>query len=142
MRVVPDASVVLKWMLADSRRERDTELATALMQSALAGELEILLPFHWLAEVVGALARLSPATAVNDTMLLRALDLPTVDDIEVLSRACQIAIDSGQHVFDTLYHAVALESDDAILVTADERYRAKAQKLGCIVALQSWQPIH
>ena len=45
-------------------------------------------------------------------------------------------------MFDTLYHAVALESDDAILVTADERYRAKAQKLGCIVALQSWQPIH
>src|SRR5208282_1664295 len=43
-----------------------------------------------------------------------------------------------QHLFDTLYHAIALEHAGATLVTADRRYREKAENYGNIVALRDW----
>jgi hypothetical protein len=30
-------------------------------------------------------------------------------------------MDLKQHLFDTLYHAVAVETDDALFITADDR---------------------
>lgn len=39
------------------------------------------------------------------------------------------------HLFDTLYHAVALSIPGAVLVTADHRYFARAQPLGQIAWL-------
>lgn len=83
MKVVLDASVILKWLLADPENERFTERATALMQSVIA-------------------------------------------DVDVWQRACTLATETREHLFDTLYHAVALTSDDAALVTADDRYCTKA----------------
>jgi hypothetical protein len=44
------------------------------------------------------------------------------------------------HLFDTLYHAVALSVPGAVLVTADRRYFAKAEHLakspGCLTSLE------
>jgi hypothetical protein len=100
-----DASVILRWLLADPGRERDTERATVLVQAVVAGELEILQPFHWLAEVAAVLARLSPETATDDTLMLSAMEIPTTDEVQVLGRACTLAIDMQHHLFDTLYHA-------------------------------------
>jgi predicted nucleic acid-binding protein len=48
-----------------------------------------------------------------------------------------LAIDLGHHLFDTLYHAVALESE-ACLVTADDRYHRKAEALPGIRHLRDW----
>ena len=48
---------------------------------------------------------------------------------------CELARALGQHVFDTLYHAVALLTPGAMLVTADERYYRKAAAYGSIVLL-------
>jgi predicted nucleic acid-binding protein len=141
VRVVLDASVILKWLLADPGREPDTERATALVRAVVGGELEILQPFHWLAEVAAVLARLSPTTATEDALMLRAMEIPNTDEAEVLRRACRLAIDTGQHLFDTLYHAVALELEDTVLITADERYYTKARATGRILALREWVPI-
>ena len=41
-------------------------------------------------------------------------------------------------MFDTLYHAVALEYEDAVLVTADDRYYANAERYGTIAAMPDW----
>ena len=60
-------------------------------------------------------------------------------DAEVYKRASRIAAQLGQHVFDTLYHAVALEHD-AVVVTADARYLRRASALGGMVALADWVP--
>ena len=49
-------------------------------------------------------------------------------------RAADLAIQYNHHLFDTLYHAVALE-EGATLVTADEAYFAKAGGLGNIQRL-------
>jgi predicted nucleic acid-binding protein len=140
MTLVVDASVVLKWLLRDQANERDTERATELMQSILDGSESVLQPVHWLLEVAAVLARLSPRTAERDLALLQALELPIDESPEVLSRACGLAIETEQHLFDTLYHAVALQRPDALLVTADEKYLAAGAPLGQVTRLGTWQP--
>jgi predicted nucleic acid-binding protein len=136
--VVLDASVILKWLLEDPTREPDTEKALAVIESVVRRGLEILQPVHWLAEVAAVAARLTPQTAVRDVEMLTALEFPTTDDPNVMRRATNLAIETNHHLFDTLYHAVALENEDALLVTADDRYHMKAEHYGMIAALRDW----
>jgi predicted nucleic acid-binding protein len=136
--VVVDASVVIKWLLQDPEREVGTEKATQLMDSITRGELTALQPTHWLAEVGAVLARESPGTAADDVIMLNALELPAVDDPLVLRRGVELAIELKQHLFDTYYHAVALETPDTTLVTADERYLRVGRAKGHIVHIMDW----
>lgn len=62
----------------------------------------------------------------------------TTDDPNVMRRATNLAIETNHHLFDTLYHAVALENEDASLVTADDRYHRRAERYGMIAALSNW----
>ena len=140
MTVVVDASVIVKWLLEDPEREDDTARATLVMQQVLEEGAPIVQPMHWLAEVGAVLARLSPETAEDDVLMLRAMELPVDDGPEVLRRACRLAIDLGRHLFDTLYHAVALEQPDAVLVTADDRYAGAARRYGRVLKLSDWTP--
>ena len=55
-----------------------------------------------------------------------------------LRRASRIAGDLNQHLFDTIYHATALETPDAVLVTADIRYLKAASALGGFTSLAEW----
>jgi predicted nucleic acid-binding protein len=139
--VVLDASVILKWLLEDPAKEPDTEKALALIDAVIHGKLEMLQPVHWLIEVAAVVARLTPQTAVHDVELLAAMQFPTSDDPNVLLRATELAIETEHHLFDTLYHAVALEHGDAVLVTADDRYRRKAERYGMIAALADWENV-
>lgn len=139
MIVVLDASVVLKWLLEDPSREPDTDSALALVESVVRGNLEVLQPVHWLAEVAAVIARLTPRTAVRDVEMLAAMEFPTSDGPDIIRRATFLAVEADHHVFDTLYHAIALEHDDALLVTADDRYFGKAKRFGRIIPLREWQ---
>jgi predicted nucleic acid-binding protein len=139
--IVLDASVILKWLLEDPATEPDADKATALVEAVIRRELDILEPVHWLAEVAAVLARLSPHTALEDVELLTALELPTMDEPTVMRRATALSIETGQHLFDTLYHSVALEHDGATLITADDRYRLKAESHGHILALHDWERV-
>lgn len=49
---------------------------------------------------------------------------------------CQLSREIDHHLFGTLYHAVALSFDGAVLVTADECYYAKASRRGGLVLLR------
>jgi predicted nucleic acid-binding protein len=135
---VVDASVVIKWLLQDPEREADTERATTLMQRVASGEQSCIQPLHWILEVGAVLARVSSETAADDVTLLAALELPTTDDPLVVRRGVELAVELKQHLFDTFYHAVALENSDAVLVTADERYLRAAQGKGRIMHLKDW----
>ncbi len=140
MIVVIDASVVLKWLIQDPEREAGTEKATRLMASVASGEQAALQPIHWLAEVGAVLARESAETAPDDVTMLCALELPTADDPLLLRRASELAIELKQHLFDTLYHAIALESTDAdtTLITSDQRYLRAARHKGRVIDLMDW----
>jgi predicted nucleic acid-binding protein len=136
MNVVLDASVTVKWLLKDAEREPDSDVAEAIMHSVILGEHGALQPMHWLAELAGVLARIAPTTAIDDLLKIQAMNLPITDGPEILRRACQMAIETGQHVFDTLYHAIALETPDTVLITADETYMRKAKQYGRIQLLR------
>lgn len=139
MTVVVDASVVIKWLLQDPQREAGTDKATRLMERITQGEQSALQPPHWLAEVGAVLARESPDTAADDVTMLSALELPATDDPLILRRGVELATEIKQHLFDTFYHAVALETPDTMLITADGRYLSAARAKGRIMDLMDWQ---
>ena len=140
MSVVLDASVIIKWLLQDPEREAGTDRATQLMESVVKGDLPVLQPAHWLVEVGAVLARESPASAADDVAMLKALELPVTDEPQVLRRGVELGIELKQHLFDTVYHAVALENEDSVLITADQRYLHAAQAKGRIMDLMDWIP--
>ena len=140
MTLVLDASVILKWLLEDPESEPYTDQAMAIIQAVIEGRASILQPMHWLPEVAAVLARLTPEMAIEDVELLAALQWPVTDDPQVMRRATLLAIETNAHVFDTLYHAVALEHEDALLITADDSYAKKAQSHGRILRLSDWVP--
>jgi predicted nucleic acid-binding protein len=137
VKVVVDASVVVKWALPDSEREANVPQALALLAGIQAGQVEPLQPPHWLAEVAAVITRLRPEIAEATLDLLDAMEFPVAADLAIYKRASRIAADLRHHLFDTLYHAVALERD-ATLVSADGPYVLKARHLGAIRALDTW----
>ncbi len=137
MRVVVDASVVVKWVLPDAEREPATEKSLALLQEIRMGGVVPIQPPHWLAEVAAVVTRLRPGIAEATVALLDAFELTVAADLAIYRRAARLAAELDHHLFDTLYHAVALERD-AVLITADSRYRRKALRMGAVVELAGW----
>jgi predicted nucleic acid-binding protein len=140
--IVVDASVAIKWIFPDRPQESNTPQALQVLQHLREGRCAIVQPPHWLAEVAAVASRLDPKIARQAIALLYALEFPVADGVEVYERACDLAITLDQHVFDTLYHAVALTEPDAVLVTADEHYYRKGSQSGRIVRLRDFQLTH
>jgi len=141
VKVVLDASIIIKWLLADPGREEHTELATELIGEVVNGRFDAVQPLHWQIEVIAVMARVSAGRAERDAGLLQALDLEVNGSLEVMQRACRLSIGLNHHLFDTLYHAVALETAEAVLVTADQDYLSKARYLGRIIGLKEWPAV-
>ncbi|HNP83937.1 MAG TPA: type II toxin-antitoxin system VapC family toxin [Nitrospira sp.] len=135
-RVVVDASVVVKWLLPQREDEADVGQALMLLDGLRSGRVKIFQPVHWLAETAAVLVRLSPETAAADVADLYAMSLPIESGPEVYLTACELARTLDHHVFDTLYHAVALTLPDTVLVTADARYERTARQRGAIMLLR------
>ncbi|HET7321404.1 MAG TPA: type II toxin-antitoxin system VapC family toxin, partial [Longimicrobiaceae bacterium] len=119
--IVVDASVVVKALFPSREGEAGIDRAVALWERVHAGRDEMVQPPHWLAEVGAILARLSPATAELDMEDLHAMEVPVLGTGAVYRGAVSLAVEMDHHLFDTLYHAVALDLPEATLVTADER---------------------
>jgi predicted nucleic acid-binding protein len=137
LRVVVDASVIVKWLLPDADGEEHVDQALLLLRDFENERVEILQPPHWLTEVAAVITRLRPEAAESMIDLLDAMELPVASDVNALKRASRLAHELNHHLFDTLYHAVAFEHG-GVLVTADDRYFKKAEKSGSILALQNW----
>jgi len=138
--VVLDASVIIKWVFADRAEESHSFQALQILQLINESRLGVVQPPHWLAEAAAVIARLDPGRARQAVSLLYALELPVMTDVEVYQKACDLSSSLAQHVFDTLYHAVALHESGAMLVTADERYYRKAHRIGQIAMLKDFIP--
>lgn len=135
MILVVDASVALKWFFRARDDEQDTKRALAILEALAHGSLRMVEPPHFLAEVAAVLAREKPGSAEDDLASLQAIDWEVVEAPEIYTRAVQLSSALGHHLFDTLYHATALHSGQARLVTADGRYERKAAHLGGILRL-------
>jgi predicted nucleic acid-binding protein len=134
VRLVVDASVAVKWFIGDRPDELHSAQARAVAAEIEKSETELFAPCHWAAEVAAVLARLDPDIVDDALVLLDDMKPIVVHGIPVLKRAADMSVALNHHLFDTLYHAVALE-EGATLVTADEVYYGKAKDLGAIVPL-------
>jgi predicted nucleic acid-binding protein len=131
VRLVVDASVAVKWFLKERPDEPHLAQAEAVAAAIELSGTVLLAPAHWILEIIAVLARTDPG-AVDDALLfLDDMKPTTIQGVPVLKRAADLSISLEHHLFDTLYHAVALE-EGATLVTADETYFEKAKQLGGI----------
>ncbi len=137
MTVVLDASVAVKWFLADAAGEDPVDQAMNILRQVASGEKRLLQPPHFVAEVAAVLARLKPRQALDDVLDLLDIEFETADDPGIYARALELAVRHQHHVFDTLYHAVALETPGAEFITADGRYHEKARSEGRIRLLET-----
>lgn len=138
--VVLDASVIVKWIFADRAEEVHSLQALQILQFVKESRVTVVQPPHWLGETAAVIVRLDPGRARQAVSLLHALEFPVLTGVEVYHKACDLSASLQQHVFDTLYHAVALTEPGAVLVTADEQYYRKAQRAGRIVRLKEFSP--
>ena len=137
MICVVDASVAVKWFVEGewAKNEDHVDHALSLLLACRDGRVNFLQPVHFVAEVAAVLARGKPQAATEDILNLLDLDFQITDMPSIYERAIALSQQLNHHLFDTLYHALALETPGVSLITADRRYYNKAHHLGQIVWL-------
>lgn len=137
MICVVDASVAVKWFAEGdwAQREDDIEPSLEILKASTRGTLDFYQPPHFLAEVAAVVSRLKPDQAQQHIDNLAQLNITWAAPTVAYARAIELACQLDHHLFDTLYHAVALSVPGAVLVTADRRYFDKARHLGQIAWL-------
>lgn len=134
--LVVDASVALKWFFRERHGESHVEQALSILSGLREERLRLVQPPHFLAEIAAVLAREKPDAAVEDLEDLQAVGWQETEDASALyALAIDLSVRLQRHVFDTLYHAVALQLPDAVLVTADLHYYERAAGIGRVSRL-------
>jgi predicted nucleic acid-binding protein len=110
----------------------------AILQAVASGEVQLVQPPHFMAEVSAVLSREKPQQAQVDMADLLNVEWRVAASDAIYAAASELAVALSHHLFDTLYHAVAMHQLSAVLVTADVRYFNKAKHLGHIVLLEDF----
>lgn len=135
---VVDASVAVKWFIPDAADEAHVDQALQLLIAGQREEARFLQPPHWIGEVTAVLVRRTPVTVNASVEALLELAFAKMSGhARIYQRAITLSQTLNHHLFDTLYHAVALE-ENATLITADRRYYDKAKVVGSIMMLESF----
>jgi predicted nucleic acid-binding protein len=136
--VVPDASVLLKWVLR-SADEDDQARALALKGLWLEGAVDILVPTLWIFEAGNVLGL--KQTSIADRLLGAMIDLamPEVPPSSYVGAIFDLMRKYGVTFYDAAYHALAL-SRDGVMLTADRRYVKKCQRAGHVALIDDWRP--
>ena len=137
MIVVVDTSVSIKWFFPVLAEEQDTNQAIAMLLQSQSGQVVLVQPAHWLPEVVAVITRIRPEIAEQAIDYLSAMEVKVQQDADILKIAARLSQQFSHHLFDTLYHALAIHLN-AVFVTADEKYYRKAETMGCIQLLGDW----
>ena len=137
--VVPDASVLLKWVLP-SADEPDVDKAL-LMRAAIRDEaVHALLPALWLYEVGNTIARRFPMHASAWLSALMKFGLEEASPSQLwLAKTLELTRRYEVSFYDAAYHALALVHQ-GLFVTADSRYVNRVTEAGSVIALREWQP--
>ena len=123
--VVVDASVAAKWFLPE-KGETLVDQALALLNKYDKGEVRFVVPDLFYVEIANAIWKTVRAGRVSQAFGDRALGLltqrefATVPSLKLLDEAFQIATAYGRTVYDSLYVALAMQTNSQ-LITADER---------------------
>jgi predicted nucleic acid-binding protein len=138
MIVVPDASVILKWVLQRAD-EPDSRQALAILEAYLATTVEIRLPTLWRYEVGNVMAMKQPALAREAMETLLAHGFPEAPlereyCFDVLRWMGEVG---GVSFYDASYHVLAVRSG-GVYVTADREYLRKAGQRKDVALLADW----
>ena len=123
--IVLDASIAAKWFLPESDETPTTE-ALILLDRYRKNEIQIIVPdlfwvefasVLWKAIRRGRFPKTSADAALAD---LTQYDFPTFPTVNLIGKAFEIATTYGRTVYDSLYVALAVQTNSQ-LVTADER---------------------
>lgn len=137
--VVPDASVLLKWVLpCDAEPDADKAL---LLRAAIQDEVvDALLPGLWLYEVGNTIARRFPMHASSWLSALMKFGLEEASPSQVwLAKTLELTQRYEVSFYDAAYHALAV-IHKGMFVTADSRYVNRVREAGSIIALSEWRP--
>ena len=138
MNAVIDASVTIKWFVPDNGVEEDAHKAVQIFKAIQKSSLSPVQPVHWRAEVIAVLTRLQIEECKQSIQLIDILEFPVRDNVAIYQLASDLSKQLDHHLFDTLYHAVAIQQQ-ACLITADKKYYRKAKNIGNIVLLSDFQ---
>ncbi len=103
-----------------------------ILVNSRSGRISLHQPPHFLAEIAAVLAHLKPKEAHADLDNLLSMEFRCHNSRSIYLCALELAIRLNHHLFDTLYHAVALSVPQTTLITADDIYYRKAQAFGAI----------
>jgi predicted nucleic acid-binding protein len=118
---VPDASVILKWVL-DAEDEPGHAAAHRLLERWQQGELGLAVPTLWVYEVGNVLCLKRPGDAAEALTALCDLGLAEVPlSSGLIQQAVALSTRHGVTFYDAAYLAVAQERG-AMLLTADGRF--------------------
>lgn len=138
--VVPDASVILKWVLPPAD-ETDLRCALALRDAFATGNVRALVPTLWIYEVGNLLARERPDEASRLLDMLIRFGLADAPRSPAwLDCVLRLTKRYGVTFCDAAYHAHAIV-ERGVLVTADERYVDRASAAGFVLRLSEWDDI-
>ncbi len=135
---VPDASVILKWVLPPEN-EPNSQEALAILDQFVAGDIVLAVPSLWYFEVGNTLARLVPQEAGEYLKQLRRL---RITEAEIGPSVEQTVLGYVQRFgvtfYDAAYHAVA-SNLGGTLVTADLRYVKRVSPDPGVMELGMWK---
>jgi predicted nucleic acid-binding protein len=137
-RVVVDASVAIKWLVPFRQDEADVDKALVLFEQVARFDVTMIQPPHFIAEVMAVITRLEPDYAGDIFVAVNDLEMDLSEQPETYQTAIRLSVELNHHLFDTLYHAVALNASDITLITADETYYRKAKGYGQILLLKDY----
>jgi predicted nucleic acid-binding protein len=137
--VVPDASVLLKWVLPEEREPHAAQ-AIAIRDAFIAGRIRLLVPPLWFYEVGNVLVAHYPDSAAERLAALAAFRLPEARPTSAWrERIIKLAAEHGVTFYDASYHALAAVMG-GVFVTADEKYLRKAGTDSHLLGLARWPP--
>jgi predicted nucleic acid-binding protein len=135
--LVPDASIILKWLLPGPEEE-DSDRALQIRDAFVLGKNSLHVPSLWYFEVGNTLARKFPEYA--EPLLETVMDLSMEENsirLETLKTTLALTQRFDVTFYDASYHAVAINRGGTF-ITADRKYFSKAKAAGSIVLLQDW----
>jgi len=137
--VIPDASVLLKWVLP-SEEEPHANNALLMRSAILDSTIYALVPPLWIYEVGNTVARRFPQQA---KAWLSALTKFAIEEVPAskpwLAKTLELTQKHNVTFYDASYHALAIVNGGCF-VTADTRYVTKTASSGSVIALSDWRP--
>lgn len=136
--VVPDASVILKWVLPEEDEPFHAQ-AGELRQQFSDNEVAFVVPSLWRFEIGNTLTRKYPQYALQDMQDLQDMGMSEPKPSQLwLEQACALAQEYSVAFYDAAYHALAIV-ESGVFVTTDERYMRAVGHHQSLSHLADWQ---